>query len=568
MPGVFGLNELVSHIISFLSLEDLSTFRLVCREFEEQSRIAFASKYLTSCRILLTQQHLSSFLSICSSGSEITSRIQELHISLYMVKPSCALLLHRIMADISKSSTCGQLTGYFGAYFNKFKVESQFARHIPHALAMVLTKLPMLRVIKLSARAPDIGDYIQPEKRILQGLSELPYQRCYHRGGWRFMQLQRAKAIAVTVEAVASLDPPMSLHQLVIDRRLHIPGGVDLSTSRLLGCSGSPERVDLTLYPFTRFLQHIKSLEISVSEHSFSNSTSNWHGVWLVKLINAATNLRHLTLMFHPVVSFSQLWSFFFAINTSNLLTLNVSGLTWIENPRTVIEFAQKVSSCALTLASTVLVIERTLKVMRRQAPNLASCHHLPPTRFGRFWFSESGRVPQPSHMDWNAISQGQAGWNAIARGLICAQRRVSPCSVFLVPTIHWSPRIDWSCVRLQVVDTRADVKLHHIYLPQMAFFLSWHSFLFAISYATKLSVFALEARYDLVHVSTDGIPVLKRIDEHYLNSRAFEEGIAAADYWIEKEERDSCCVTIEICNDGKSWADYKEILCTALGIW
>jgi hypothetical protein len=128
---------------------------------------------------------------------------------------------------------------------------------------------------------------------------------------------------------------------------------------------------------------------------------------------------------------------------------------------------------------------------------------------------------------------------------------------VFSDPLTTYRPKVNWSHVRLIIVDgTKSNKTFRKIF--DAIYFSSYLLFMNMVEKVAQLVPGVLNGPKDLIHVSTDGKLVLKHVDEHYVNSRAFEYGIADAESWQETGE---CTICLEICTDGRNWAEFTEVV-------
>jgi hypothetical protein len=498
--------ELTCFIFCHLEAADACSFRLSCHHLEYQTRRKFTTRFLTSPRIRLTAGHLNGFMRLCAAR-DICSAVKDLHISLYMPELSCRIALGRIEQDMALS---GKENDYLRQYITT--LESEQSSDISPLLCRIFSTLPNLRTVSLSANIEDVAEFAECERLILNELSTLTYQRYHHQGYWRFMKIQRGKAIATTLQALGMVGRPV-LERLIVDKRLHTTQ--HLSKNYSFNSLSRLHTLDVrSICQHVRThasFQNLRTLDLSISEYCIPEH--DLPRMWFVLLIQSAPGLRILTLMFHHPLSMSLIGFFLRLDAIDRLERLTLSSVSEIEDSRiltTVNNLLRSLNRNTFTVCSDLKTIQLT-----RTAPSLQTqnCDGLK-LHYGQLWITE----------------------------LAVQVRR---------PQLHLRD-IDWRKVSLRVVDKREGLKDLRVYLPRSAYS-SWLELSHFLAQMTNFGAKELQGRLDIVHVSTDGVPVLRRMDQMYIKSRAFEESIAAASCWSESSQ---CLITMEICRDGLTWAD------------
>jgi hypothetical protein len=497
-------SELTCSIFIHLAAVDACSFRISCPNLEWQTRRIFIERFLSSPRVRLTPRHLKDFMGLCKN---IGPAIKELNISLYMPAPSSCFALYRIEQELELS---GKNNDYFRQYFANFRTEQ--SSDVTSILYRLFSSFEKLQTVSLSASTADIAEFSRCERLIAKELSALPYQRHHYEGHWRFMSLQRGRVIATTLQALGMMDRPI-LTRLVVDRRLHVTPHLSKnhppnSFSRLhLTESRSICREIRAHGSF----QKLHTLELSISEHCLPEHTL--HRMWFVLVIQSAPRLRVLTLIFHHPIVASQLRFFLGLEAIRGLDRLTLSCVTGIETNR-IFTTIHNLSSSLKHHNISVCTESKTICLTRRNlSPQIPNEADLQPN-YGRLWITELKFPPT-----------------------------VSPLSI---------PNIDWGQALLRVVDQRNGMHDLRICLPRDVCS-SWRNFVNFLGQHTKVDGNELQSRVDIIHVSTDGVPVLRLMDQMYMKSRAFEENVIAAACWSEPS---LCIITLEICTDGLYWAD------------
>lgn len=487
--------ELLDEVFSYLSIKDLASLRLTNRDIQTCSRFHFCRVHLTSAKLVLTPSCLQAFLAGPCRDGVLGLSIRELRLSTSMISHTAA----RLWSSLRRKERPSQ-EELVVDQMNALQDEDDSA-------CSDYDKL-------FAEEAPD-AVLVTSLQSIINLLPRL-----------QVVVLEELWADSGVEEAEQSI--LRKLHQCPYQRksssgawtalRNDIGRAYNVITSALAGSKRSlllfridmrtngrdAERSESVGLDTNGLIEQIAKVEIYTQLPEVVH-VRHMGFPWDQTMIKTSPTMRRLA----PIYRRPLWWDDF--TNKENTITLRTICAEFTPWPDNVLSIIEKHGACSWFVCKSGM--------SKRFKP----------------WFSALGLESE----------------NCTFVSPTC-KRVFSPSSMIG----FYQPMVRWQNVNVMFVNATAGNMVHWIRLEWTAY-ASFAHLVDRLEKATRMRSGLLSGFIDLVHISTDGRLVLRRVDHDYIESRAFEINVAHAKSW--KSDR-TCVIVLEACRDGREWSDCLEV--------